>query len=233
MTTVATAARPRRLAVALAVLACAFAGLTGWVLARHGHPLSGDLSVHADALQHRTAALTGAAAALSVSAEVLAYAVAALGGRLALRSRPWWLGAPLGAAALAVGQLLRDGLSVAIGRARPPAADWARPASGYGFPSGHTTTATLAAGLLCLGLLRALRRTWRVAVICVAACWAGAVGASRVYLGVHWPTDVLGGWLLGTLLTALAAPAFFRLAAGRSGPLGAQRAEQQHERGQL
>jgi membrane-associated phospholipid phosphatase len=168
MTSTIRAAWPRRLVVAAVVLACLFTGLLAGVLAHHGHPLSWDLSVHAGVLHYRTAALTAAAAALSATAEVVAYAVAAIGGLLALRLRPWWLGALLGAAALAAGQLLRFGLSVAIGRARPPVADWARPASGYAFPAGHTTTATLTAGLLCLGLVRVLRGTWRMAGVLLA-----------------------------------------------------------------
>jgi membrane-associated phospholipid phosphatase len=192
-----------------------------------------DLTLHAAALAHRTPALTTAALAVTNSAGNLAWVLAVLGGLLAVRSRPWWVGALVRAAALGLGQLLRLGLVTWIGRPRPPAADWAAAAGGYALPSGHTTTATLGAGLLCLGLTRALRGAWRVAGIAVAACWAVAVGLTRVYLGVHWPTDVLGGWLLGTLLTVLTALAFRRLAPRRSGPLGVQRAEQQHEGGQL
>ena len=192
-----------------------------------------DLTLHAAALADRTPALTAAALAVTNSAGDLAWALAVVGGLLAVRSRPWWVAALAGAAALGLGQLLRLGLATWIGRPRPPAADWAARADGYALPSGHTTTATLAAGLLCLGLARALHGAWRVVGITVAACWAGAVGLTRVYLGVHWPTDVLGGWLLGTLLTVLAALALLRLTQGRSGPLGAQRAEQQHQGGQL
>jgi membrane-associated phospholipid phosphatase len=51
---------------------------------------------------------------------------------------------------------------------------------------------------------------------------------------VDWPTDVLGGWLLGTLFTVLAALLLLGAAApGRSGLLRAQRLQQQHEGGQL
>jgi membrane-associated phospholipid phosphatase len=82
------------------------------------------------------------------TAEGLAYVVAAVGGLLALRRRPWWLGGLVGVAVLGLGQLLRLGVATWIGRARPPATDWAAPAGGYALPSGHTTTATLAAGLL-------------------------------------------------------------------------------------
>ena len=228
-----TGAPVRRLGVAALTLGAALTALIGWVLVHHRRPLSWDLALHAAWLAHRTPALTTAALAVTNSAGDLAWVVAVVGGLLALRSRPWWVGALAGAAALGLGQLLRLALVTSIGRARPPAADWAAPVRGYALPSGHTTTATLAAGLICLGLAGALQGVWRVVGITVAALWAIAVGLTRVYLGVHWPSDVLGGWLLGTLLTMLAGLAFLRLGRRRSGPLDAQRAEQQHEGGQL
>ncbi len=68
------------------------------------------------------------------------------------------------------------------------------------FPSGHSTLA--AATYLTLGaLLARVQARWRMKAfaILVAAMIAGLVGASRVYLGVHWPTDVLAGWTLGAV----------------------------------
>ncbi len=72
------------------------------------------------------------------------------------------------------------------------------PETGYSFPSGHSAVAMTLYGLLAYLAIRRLRNPiWRVLVGLSAACLILAVGFSRIYLGVHFLSDVLGGYLLG------------------------------------
>lgn len=118
---------------------------------------------------------------------------------------------------LALGQLLRQGLMHAFGRPRPPETDWAFTASGFAFPSGHAFTSALCAGLLALAVARTRPAATRAAVV-GAVLFAGVIGLSRIYLGVHWPLDVLAGWLLalGWLAAGAAGSSYLPEPAGRS-----------------
>jgi undecaprenyl-diphosphatase len=86
-----------------------------------------------------------------------------------------------------------------------------RPENGFvtvasnGFPSGHTSNAT-AAALLAVYLLRPrLSRRAAASLILAAALFALLIGISRLTLLAHWPTEVLGGWLLGLAVVPFAA----------------------------
>ena len=91
--------------------------------------------------------------------------------------------------------------------ARPrPALDPLVTASGYSFPSGHTLNSTVTYGLLALVAWRSrLPLAVRRAALVFGVTIPLLVGLSRIALGVHWPTDVLAGWLAGVAFVALAA----------------------------
>lgn len=77
------------------------------------------------------------------------------------------------------------------GRARPSLWESLAPETTFSFPSGHAMgSMTLASVLVLLGW----RTRWRWPVVAVSALFVLAVGASRPYLGVHYPSDVLAGW---------------------------------------
>ena len=86
-----------------------------------------------------------------------------------------------------------------VGRQRPPLADALLRPGGYSFPSGHAAGAA-AVGMLCAWMVCrwvAHRRVVQIAIWAVTAALIVLIGFSRVYLAVHFPTDVLAGWFLG------------------------------------
>ncbi|MER7515435.1 phosphatase PAP2 family protein [Streptomyces sp. NPDC126499] len=112
---------------------------------------------------------------------------------------------------------LQHGLKLAVGRTRPSWPDPVDSAHFPAFPSGHAMAATVSCGLLLWVLALRWREGWwgwgaltGLAVVSVAG-----VGWTRVYLGVHWPSDVLGGWLLGWCCVAAAIVTYRRLEARR------------------
>lgn len=120
---------------------------------------------------------------------------ATLAGTTLLALRRKWRQATLLPAVTLSGRLLVELQKDWAARLRPDANDHLVAVQSLAFPSGHAANATL----VWLSLALLLPRTARGRMLAVwAAAWlALAVGASRVMLGVHWPSDVIAGWSFG------------------------------------
>jgi undecaprenyl-diphosphatase len=168
-----------------------------------------DALAHAWAAAHRSAGSTEFFITMTTIGSPLGLAILGLivGGALAIKRRWRWL------IYLAItcggGAVLNMELKHYFARARPALAEALRQASGYSFPSGHAMGSTIIFGALAYLATRALPRwRWKSAAIALACTLVISVALSRVYLGVHWMSDIAAGISVGLLWVAVTTVAY-------------------------
>ncbi|MDP2648339.1 MAG: phosphatase PAP2 family protein [bacterium] len=97
--------------------------------------------------------------------------------------------------AIAVSELLK----FLVHRARPPIEWHAVVETSYSFPSNHATASAALYGFLAYFAWQFAPKKWRGVLVALFVIIIGTTGFSRMYLGVHYPTDVLGGFIIGAL----------------------------------
>ncbi len=189
--------RPMTWAI-IAVLAVALAVLTGAVAAGWAPLVAADAHVVLAAGTAMAARPGAVALSIAVTDVFTAVAVVVLLLRHRVRDAAYLL--LVRVAALAV----ETGLKNALARPRPDVHPLTT-AAGFSFPSGHTTGTTALCVSLLVVLYPVLRRRGRAVGVVAAVALSVAVAASRVLLGVHFPSDVIGGLLAGSLIALTAA----------------------------
>jgi undecaprenyl-diphosphatase len=185
------------------VLACAIiAGELLGLVERPDGSTSIDSSITSWVVAHRTDGLTTVAKALStVGSQKVLLPVTLVTAAVIVGRRRFVLAAEL---------LLMWGGAIGlysfakyfVHRQRPPQEIWLTRVAGTAFPSGHATQSLATFVALAVVCAAWLPRT-RAALVALAAVLAAGVGWSRVYLGVHWATDVVAGWLIAGVWIAI------------------------------
>jgi undecaprenyl-diphosphatase len=133
--------------------------------------------------------------------------VVAVAAVVALAWRPARRGEAILVAVVAAGAgLLVSIAKPIVGRVRPPEQYRLVTEANQSFPSGHSVASIAIITVIVVVLVsRISSRGRRTTVIVIGAAFVALIGVSRLYLGVHWPTDVAGGWFtgLGWLLLCL------------------------------
>lgn len=153
------------------------------------------------------------------SGTVLTTIVLAVAGLLLVQRR--WLTAGALIAAALTGSWAVTLLKTHVARARPTIVEHWAVVNNESFPSGHAaSSAVIYLTLAALASQVTPGRLVRRYLMAIAILLTGAIGISRVYLGVHWPSDVLAGWSFGTLW----AIGWWQATATARGSLGGEKA---------
>ena len=129
---------------------------------------------------------------------VLLLAVLLAGGFLAVQRR--WVTLALVVAGTASGSLVVMLIKGLVARVRPPLDERLVAVSSASFPSGHAANSAIVYLTLALLLVQTVHgHAARVYILAATAVLVVLIGVSRLYLHVHWPSDVVGGWVFGTI----------------------------------
>lgn len=200
----------------LAVLSAVILGLADGAVEHNGLAAI-DPVIWQWAVTHRTPALTTVAITVTELGSTVSMGVVAAVTVLVL----WFRGRRGDAALVAVvsagaGLLVMVGKAT-VGRQRPPEEFRLVVETNESFPSGHALASAAIIGVLLVVFVPQIRSTaWRAAAIGGGMLFVLAIGWSRIYLGVHWTTDVIAGWLTGVawLLLCVTVRQVWRLTVG-------------------
>lgn len=200
----------------LAVLAAVILGLADGAVEQNGLA-SLDPVVWQWAIDQRTPALTTVAKAITEIGSTVSMGIIAVVAVLVL-----WIRGRHGDAVLVAVVSAGAGLLVMVGKAtvgrqRPPEEFRLVTETNESFPSGHALASAAIIGVLLVVLVPLIHSSrGRVAAVTAGVLFVLAIGWSRIYLGVHWATDVIAGWLTGVawLLLCLTVREVWRLTVG-------------------
>lgn len=96
------------------------------------------------------------------------------------------------------GEIIYTSLKTILHRARPDKIFALISHGGYSFPSGHATMSVIFYGLISYYLFTVFKKRWqKISVIAIFFTLILAIGFSRIFLGLHWASDIIAGWFLG------------------------------------
>ncbi|GAB3389453.1 bifunctional DedA family/phosphatase PAP2 family protein [Lysobacter fragariae] len=179
------------LAVCLLAISWAWFTLLASLLATGG-PLALDHTVHDFMWQLRNPLADRLMAGLATLGDAQVLGPAALVALLYLLWRKRWMAAAHWIAAIVFGLVFTNGLEALIDMPRPPTAP-----QGFGFPSVAVTMTTIVFGFFAVLIARELPGRQRVWPYLLAGVVTTVVAFARLYLGAHWPSDLIGGTLFG------------------------------------
>ncbi len=180
----------------------AFIAILWAVLSAGGNPLSMDLDIQSQVFSWRTDPLTLPLKLITYMSNP-AFIIALIALLLIYKPTRVKVGLPVGiseAAAYAIYQTIKN----LVGRARPDAILHLVEQGGFSFPSGHSVTSMVVYGLAIYLIRRYCKNEKLKNILTVVfGLLIVLIGFSRIYVGVHWPTDVLAGWSLGISILSL------------------------------
>jgi membrane-associated phospholipid phosphatase len=168
-----------------------------------------DAAALAEATEERTGTLNSAAVTLTEIGNTIASATLAT----VAAGVCWWRGrrddAVFLVATMATASLVFTLVKQLLERPRPPASAQVVRETNESLPSGHATMSAVVLASIVVVAWPHLAVRGRALLVAVAVLWSGTIGATRIYLGVHWFSDVVAGWTLGLAWAAVGATALF------------------------